>query len=80
MHRLETVTGDHRARVTALYTIEAYGFPVLHAVMLGTTDIFDALTVEQTHAITDECLAAHDKTAAATSAESAVDAYAEGQA
>lgn len=80
MHHLETVTGDGRAPVTVLYTMTHPDFPVLQAVMLGTTDIFDALTCDQVEALTDECITAHDAVIAAEFANFQIDMHPESHA
>lgn len=79
MHHIETVTGDGQARVKVIYTMETPGFPFIQGVLLGTVDIYDALTVAQTADLAEECIAAHDKENAAESAHMAVDLHAEGQ-
>lgn len=78
MFHLETVTGEGNAKVKVLYTMQHHGFPVLHAVMLGTADIFDALTSFQVEALTGECIAADERAAEIESANLAVDLYTEG--
>lgn len=77
MQTLETITGEGNQRISALYSMSDTGDIEFHAILLGTTDIHDALHFSQLDKIADECGQAYAKSAQSHNDDLEIDLRAE---